>query len=66
MLSNETSNCEDCLYFDSDEETGEEFCALDLDEDEWVRLLSGHTNSCPYYRFYDEYKMVRKQNGGTK
>ncbi len=57
--------CEDCLYFDTDEVTGEEFCALDLDEDEMERLAAGHYSACPYYRFYDEYLRVRKQNGGT-
>ena len=32
-----------------------------LDEDDMVRFLSGRTASCPYYRFYDEYKSVHKQ-----
>ena len=34
---------------------------INLDEDEMVRFLSGRTQSCPYYRFYDEYKSVQKQ-----
>ena len=57
-----SGNCEDCLYFDTDEVTGEEFCALDLDEDEVARLAEARYAACPYYRFYDEYKSVQKQN----
>jgi len=56
------SSCETCLYFDYDEEWQEEVCVLDLDEDELARLASARTSSCPYYRFYDEYKLVQKQN----
>ena len=33
-----------------------------LDEDELAGFYSGSKYVCPYYRFYDEYKMVRKQN----
>ena len=54
--------CEDCLYFDYDEELDEDVCCLDLDEDEMMRFLSGRYAACPYYRFYDEYKLVQKQN----
>jgi hypothetical protein len=25
------------------------------------RFLAGRNHSCPYYRFYDEYKSVHKQ-----
>ena len=55
-------SCESCLYFDYDEEFEEEICTLDLDEDEMARLQSGRYASCPYYHFYDEYKLVQKQN----
>ena len=55
-------SCDGCLYFDYDEEMQEEICTLDLDEDEWVRVVSSHSAACPYYRFYDEYKTVQKQN----
>ena len=56
------TSCETCLYFDFDEEWQEEICQLSLDEDEMERLASGRYPSCPYYRFYDEYKFVQKQN----
>jgi hypothetical protein len=56
------NNCETCMYSVTDEITGEAFCDLDLDEDEMERLASGRYSGCPYYRFYDEYKLVQKQN----
>lgn len=57
------TNCEDCLYYDyADDESDEMICTLDLDEDEMERLASGRYQGCPYYRDYDEYKRVRKQN----
>ena len=31
------------------------------DEDEAVAFLTAKHKSCPYYRFYDEYKSVQKQ-----
>lgn len=55
------TNCESCEYYDYDEDWGEYICHMDLDEDEMVRFLSGHNASCPYYKFYDEYKAVQKQ-----
>lgn len=61
-MEEKSTNCESCLYFDYDEEWDMEICTLDLDEDEMERLTSGRYNACPYYRFYDEYKLVQKQN----
>lgn len=55
------SNCESCEFYDYDEEYGENVCIMKLDEDEMVNFLSGNTNYCPYYRYYDEYKSVQKQ-----
>ena len=55
------SNCESCVYYDYDEDYEEYVCTMNLDEDEMVRFLSGNTRTCPYYRFYDEYKSVQKQ-----
>ena len=55
------SNCESCEFYDYDEYLDEYCCTVKLDEDEMVRYLSGRTASCPYYRYYDEYKSVHKQ-----
>ena len=53
--------CEDCEFYDYDEEWGEYVCAMSLDEDEMIDFLGGNTKGCPYYRYYDEYKSVHKQ-----
>ena len=56
------SECETCWHYDYDEEYEEYVCMMSFDEDEAVRYLSGSKNRCPYFRFYDEYKSVQKQN----
>ena len=55
------ANCETCVFYDYDEDWDTYSCQVNLDEDEMAYFLSGHTKSCPYYRFYDEYKSVQKQ-----
>ena len=57
-----TADCETCQYFDYDDEYGDYVCNQMLDEDEMVRVMEHGASQCPYYRFYDEYTMVRKQN----
>ena len=54
--------CDMCAYFDYDEDYEEYMCIMNMDEDETVRFYSGGHDSCPYFRFYDEYKIVQKQN----
>ena len=48
-----TSKCEDCLYYEYDD--------MDLDEDETAQFIGGRFQNCPYYRPGDEYTIVRKQ-----
>ncbi|MBR4295262.1 MAG: hypothetical protein IKT56_00290 [Clostridia bacterium] len=55
------SSCEDCEYYDYDEYTDSYYCKMSLDEDEMISFLSGNRSSCPYYKYYDEYKSVNKQ-----
>ena len=50
--------CESCAYFDMDNDD----CRMDLDEDDLLRFAFRRTGDCPYYKFYDEYKSVQKQN----
>ncbi len=52
--------CEDCLYYDTDED-GDYYCTVSMDEDEEYAFRSTKTKVCPYFRFYDEYKSVQKQ-----
>lgn len=62
MKKSASTRCEDCLYWDWDEEYEEYSCNLAFDEDEMVRVLHLREQRCPYFRFYDEYKSVQKQN----
>ncbi len=57
-----TCTCESCEFYGYDDDYGDYICNVALDEDEMADFLNKNTNSCPYYRFYDEYKSVRKQN----
>lgn len=58
--------CENCSNYTYDDESDCYICNMPLDEDEMARFISspqgagGYT--CPYFDFYDEYKIVRKQN----
>lgn len=61
-VKRKASNCETCEYYDFDEYYQSYTCRQSLDEDENVRFLTGSFQSCPYYKFYDEYKSVQKQN----
>ena len=54
--------CETCLYYDVLDESGEMGCTVSIDEDEAYRERADSRSECPYYHFYDEYKLVRKQN----
>ena len=55
------TRCEDCEFYDYDEELDAYVCDVSLDEDEMISFLSGNTGRCPYFRYYDEYKSVHKQ-----
>ncbi len=55
------TQCESCAYFDYDEDFDSYVCNVNLDEDDMSSFYGG-SSSCPYYSFYDEYKVVRKQN----
>ena len=54
--------CDDCIYYDYDEYADDYVCTVSLDEDEAERFARKQTRDCPYYKFYDEYKSVQKQN----
>ncbi len=58
MAGNE---CSSCTYYVWDEEWEEYLCDMDMDEDDYARLLSDRNANCPYYRNGDEYAVVKKQ-----
>lgn len=57
------NQCETCAYYEYDEEFDEYYCSVNMDEDDYGRLVSesGGRSTCPYYRDGDEYKVVRHQ-----
>ncbi len=59
--------CEECEYYDvsdfADEDLGEKYCHAQFDEDDCRHYLMGDfSRGCPYFKPYDEYKTVAKQN----
>lgn len=55
------ASCEYCIHYDYNEEYQYYECKMDLDEDEMIRFLSNSFQSCPHFKFGDEYSVVRKQ-----
>ena len=53
--------CESCEFYDYDEDYGDNVCSVSLDEDEMLDFRMQNNRHCPYYRYYDEYKSVRRQ-----
>ena len=56
------ARCEDCEFYNYDEDLDAYYCSNNLDQDEMARFCSGYTAECPYFRFYDEYQSTRRQN----
>ena len=56
-----SANCEECVYYDYDEELAACLPEADLDEDEMERFLRGGTRDCPFYRPGDDYRTARRQ-----
>ncbi len=54
--------CENCAHYIFDDDAECYCCEANLDEDEMAHFLTFKTNNCPYFSFYDEYGIVRKQN----
>lgn len=55
------TNCDSCMYYEYDEDYESYVCGVDMDEDDFGRLMEGRTSGCPYYRLGDEYAIVKKQ-----
>ena len=53
--------CEDCVCYDYDGELEAFVCTMDLDEDEMRLFIQGEFQSCPYFQYGDEYRIVRRQ-----
>lgn len=55
------SSCECCAYYYYDDEQDCYCCEVNLDEDEMCRFLSCKQDACPYFMYFDEYDLARKQ-----
>mgnify|MGYP007056174771 CR=1 FL=1 len=54
--------CDDCVYYNYDDESQEYFCSANMDEDDVFRFSSYGMKECTFYNPFDEYKVVKKQN----
>lgn len=61
MSRNERVSCESCTYYIYDEDYKSYVCDKNMDEDEYIRLMTDRYFQCPFYRNGDEYAVVRKQ-----
>lgn len=56
-----SATCEFCANYAYDEEDECYYCDVNLDEDEYYRLITSKYKNCPYYKNGDEYQLVRHQ-----
>lgn len=61
MSRNERVSCESCTYYIYDDDYESYVCDKNMDEDEYIRLMTDRYFQCPFYRNGDEYAVVRKQ-----
>ncbi|MBR2529638.1 MAG: hypothetical protein IKE35_01285 [Lachnospiraceae bacterium] len=53
--------CDECAYFEYDEDDEQYVCSADMDEDDYFRMISQNTKDCPFFRNGDEYAVVKHQ-----
>lgn len=56
-----SGSCSTCAYLEYDEDYEDYLCSIDMDEDDWARLLENSRSTCPYYLCGDEYAVVKHQ-----
>ena len=61
MNDKQPHDCELCAYYAYDEDYEEYCCEVSMDEDDYVRYITGGSRSCPFFRLGDEYKIAAKQ-----
>lgn len=60
-MAGEAYHCDFCNNYVYDEEDETYYCAVNMDEDDYVRLMTGQSKACPYYQSNNEYEVVRHQ-----
>jgi hypothetical protein len=53
--------CDMCVHYVYDDEDDFYECMVNMDEDDYGRMISSNYKSCPYFQMDDEYRIVRKQ-----
>ncbi len=53
--------CDTCANYVYDEDWECYTCMVNMDEDDYGRMMAGGSRECPYYQDNDEYKVVRHQ-----
>ncbi|MBQ7485645.1 MAG: hypothetical protein IJT78_03350 [Oscillospiraceae bacterium] len=53
--------CENCQFYQYDEEYDDYFCDAALDEDDMARFVASQTRECPFWRPSDDYRTARRQ-----
>ncbi len=61
-MQKSAASCDTCAYLVYDEDCEAYLCDIDIDEDDYGRMMNDSHYRCPYYRSGDEYAVVRKQN----
>lgn len=61
-MQKQQTACDTCAYLIYDDEIEDYICDIDMDEDDFGRMMNDSRFRCPYYRNGDEYAVVRKQN----
>ena len=60
--SGKSHSCEDCIYYEYDDEFEEYYCSQScLDEDDLAKMSEDSRFVCPFYRVGNEYTIVKKQ-----
>lgn len=55
------NQCDSCMYLAYDDEFDEYYCSMNMDQDEREKLMFDNRSGCKYYRFGDDYTIVKKQ-----
>lgn len=55
------TSCDSCVNYVYDDEEEMYYCDCDLDEDDMYRFMTSQTFDCRFYRYDDEYGVVRHQ-----
>ncbi len=61
FLGANVMQCDTCAFYIYDDEFEEYYCDIDMDEDDYGRLISSSREECPFYRNGDDYAVVRHQ-----